>query len=99
MTKPIAFVLMQNPTTLNPQALVDVLRQRHPERSWDEEPADAKNSERAAPAFIRCGECLVSLMSIDAPIPQQDDLWTRAAIIWPEAREEADRHRAHIIVA
>jgi hypothetical protein len=38
-------------------------------------------------------------MPIDVPIPEQEDLWARAATIWPAAREEADRHRAHIIVA
>jgi hypothetical protein len=99
MTKPVAFVLMQNPAALNPQALVDVLRQRHPEQSWYEEPADAKEPEKPSPASIRCGECLVFLMPIDGPIPEHDDLWTRAAMIWPEAREEGSRHHAHIIIA
>jgi hypothetical protein len=96
--QPIAFVLLQNPATLNPLALVDVLRQRHPERAWDE-PGDTKNPENPVNAFIRCGERLVVLMVVEAPVPKQEDLWSRAAFIWPAAQEAAGRHRAHIVVS
>jgi hypothetical protein len=95
MTQPIAFVLLQNPVTPNLEALVAVLRQRHPEQSWDLPVKDTATQNN----FILCGKQFVVVMAVDAPVPNDDNLWARSALTWPAAREAANRHRAHFVVS
>jgi hypothetical protein len=74
------------------------MRQRHPDLSWDlaEDSAAAKPNDAL---LLRCGEHLVTVVSVPAPVPHDKDLWERASLLWPEGREVAARHRAHLIVS
>lgn len=51
--------------------------------------------------LIRCGNELVAVMNISAPLPgdADEEVWARAAMTWPQASSVAKNHRAHIIVA
>lgn len=49
--------------------------------------------------LIRCGNELVAVMSMPAPIPDDEGLWARAATTWPESKAVALRHRGHVIVS
>jgi hypothetical protein len=96
MTQPIAFVLLQEPAAPNLPALLDAMRQRHPDLVWTPGSAGPK---RPRSPFILCGKRIVVLMPVDAPLQTDADMWARAATAWPEAREAAQRHRAHVIVS
>lgn len=54
---------------------------------------------RANSPLIRCGNELVAVMSMPAPIPDDQGLWARAATTWPESKAVAARHRGHMIVS
>jgi hypothetical protein len=96
MTQPIAFVLLRSPGPPDLLALVDTLRQRHPELSWN---TDSAIANRPRCPFILCGSRIVVLLALDAPFPIDDGVWARAATTWPEAHGAAARHRAHVIVS
>jgi Domain of unknown function (DUF4261) len=98
MSQPIAFILLQNPVKPNVHALVETMRQRHPDLPWDSttDPTDPKAGDFP---FVRCGRHFIVLMSVAAPLPNDENLWSRAATVWPEARETARRHRAHLVVS
>jgi hypothetical protein len=96
MTLPIAFVLLQEPAAPDLSALLEAMRQRHPERSWTE---GSPGPSRPRSPFILCGKRIVVLMPVQAPLPDDEEMWARAATAWPEAREVAARHRAHVIVS
>jgi hypothetical protein len=99
MSYPVAFVLLEGPVTLNESALVEALRQRHPDARWD----IADNVAQAGvdrPIIIRGGDSLVVVIPMPAPLPRdRNRLWKRASRIWPEAPEIAGRHRAHLVVS
>jgi uncharacterized protein DUF4261 len=98
MSHPVAFVLLEGPVAVNESALVEALRQRHPDLDWDV----AGNSAIAKPeggGLIRCGSHLATVMSKPAPLPYDEILWTRASNLWPNARDAAGRHRAHLVVS
>lgn len=102
MSNPLTLVLLEDPATPDMFAVVQALRARHPELS-------AEVIERTSPAgthqgpadtpLIRCGGQFVAVMSMPAPIPEDANLWSRAATAWPEGRTIAERHRGHLIVA
>jgi hypothetical protein len=96
MSNPIAFVLLENPATPNAQALVDAMRQRHPDLAWNIAAGAANPTESS---LIRCGNQLLAVMSVPAPLPRDEGLWKRAAMLWPEGSEAAGRHSAHLIVS
>jgi hypothetical protein len=95
MTQPIAYVLLQNPVALNPQALFDTLRQRHPEQAWQVDPDSANPNG----SVVRCGGYVVALTRIDAAMPPDDALWERAKVLWRDGRQAVARHRAHFTVS
>jgi hypothetical protein len=98
MSHPVAYVLLERPVTLSETALVETLRQRHPEVRWDV--AGLVPKARADDAIIiRCGDHLLVVMSMPAPLPYDENLWKRASRIWPEAPQAAERHKAHLIVS
>jgi hypothetical protein len=96
MRNPIAFVLLENAVTPNTRELVDAMRQRHPNLAWDVAGGAATPNDSP---LIRCGKQIVAIMSIRSPLPHDEGLWTRAAMLWPEGRQLAGRHRAHLIVS
>lgn len=96
MTRPIAFVLLQEPALPDLSALLDVMRQRHPELSWA--PGLPGPNWPRSP-FILCDKRIVIVMPVEAPLPGDEEMWARAATTWPEAREVAARQRAHVIVS
>jgi hypothetical protein len=98
MSHPFAFVLLAAPVPLNESTLVETLQQRHPERSWAAS-GHAARTNADDPVTIRCGDHLIVVMSMPAPIPHDENLWKRASRIWPQAPEVAGRHRAHLIVS
>jgi Domain of unknown function (DUF4261) len=97
MSNPIAFVLLDHPVTPEPRALVETMRQRHPDLPWDVA-GDSATAKPNDALLLRCGGHLVTVMSIPAPVPHDKDLWERASLLWREGREVAGRHRAHLIV-
>jgi hypothetical protein len=98
----LAFVLLEDPVTPNMVAVVEALRTRHPELAaevvTDISPAGARQNPASSP-LIRCGDQLVVVMSMPAPIPQNAGLWSRAATAWPDGKAVAARHRGHLIVS
>jgi hypothetical protein len=98
MTAPIAFVLLEAVCSLDENAVVDTLRQRHPDMRW-EVAAGSKRSKPDDPLAIRGGDHLFSVMMMPAPLPYDEFVWKRAAIVWPEAASAGERHQAHLVVA
>ena len=97
MPPPIAFVLLHEPAVPDLPALLEALRQRHPDLSWT---AGTPGPNRPRSAFILCGKRIVILMQAEARLAAPDDeMWARAATAWPEAHEAAALHRAHVIVS
>jgi hypothetical protein len=102
MTRPINLVLLDKPVALDMQAVAQAARDRYPDM-----PIDVISSEPQGPGskespLLRCDDEFVVVMNMPAPAPRQpgiDGVWTRAALVWPQAIEARDRHRAHIIVA
>jgi hypothetical protein len=97
MSNPIAFVLLDRPFRLDVRPLVEILRQRHADLRWDVT-ATAATAKDVDPPFIRCGDHLVTILSMPAPLPYDENLWKRASKTWPEAPHIAARHSGHLIV-
>ncbi|AWM08805.1 DUF4261 domain-containing protein [Bradyrhizobium symbiodeficiens] len=95
----LAFVLLENPVTPDMSAVAEVLHARHPELATESMDDGRVQQARASSPLIRCGNELVAVMAMPAPIPDDDGLWARAATTWPESKAVAARHRGHLIVS
>ncbi|WP_271671790.1 DUF4261 domain-containing protein [Bradyrhizobium sp. CCBAU 51627] len=81
-------------------ALAEALRTRHPELAAEMEADAAAIRQRSAGgSVLHCGDQLIAVMSMPAPIPQDPGLWSRTTMAWPEANTVAARHRGHLIVS
>lgn len=89
MSQPIASVLLRSATPLDLPRLIDVLRRRHPDRSW----------QAGTASSIQCGDHIIALALVDAPKPKDDALWERAGLLWRDGRQLVDRHNAHVVVS
>jgi hypothetical protein len=98
MSNPIAFLLTPALHKPDLSALIDHLKQRHPDVPIETnlDSADAHSTEQT---LFRWSGHLFVIATIDAPIPNDDALWSRAASLWPDPKASADRHRAHLIVS
>lgn len=95
----LALVLLDNPVTPDMSAVAKILRSRHPDLAAEPVGDDGVQQAEANSPLIRCGNELVAVMSMPAPIPEDTGLWARAATTWPESRAVAARHRGHLIVS
>ncbi|WP_018319204.1 DUF4261 domain-containing protein [Bradyrhizobium sp. WSM2793] len=95
----LALVLLDNPVTPDMSAVAEVLHARHPELATETMDDGRAPQARANSPLIRCGNELVAVMSMPAPIPDDQGLWARAATTWPESKAMAARHRGHMIVS
>jgi hypothetical protein len=95
MSQPNAVVLLERPFPLDLQYLIEKLAECYPALPCEVVGAPSTGGSPS----IRCGGRSVILTSVDAPIPNDDALWQRTALIWPDARQAAARHRAHLIVS
>jgi hypothetical protein len=93
----LALVLLESPVTPDMVALSQAIRVRHPELPVEVE--EGEERARQGSPLIRCGNELVAVMSMPAPIPEDPGLWSRASTIWPQAKAVAARHRGHLIVS
>lgn len=93
----LALVLLESPATPDMVALAEAIRARHPELPMEVE--GGEEGARQGSPLIRCGNELVAVMSMPAPIPDDPGLWSRASTIWPQAKAVAARHRGHLIVS
>ena len=94
----LAMVLLETPATPDMIALAEAIRARHPELPMEVEGGGESGARQDSP-LIRCGNELVAVMSMPAPIPDDPGLWSRASTIWPQAKAVAARHRGHLIVS
>jgi Domain of unknown function (DUF4261) len=102
MDRHIAFVTLDQPVTIDMPTIVQAIRSRYPDLPAETIAATVKPSQGAISSpLIRCGDDLVAIMNMPAPLPrdQGDAIWARAAMTWPQAPAVAERHRAHIIVS
>ncbi len=96
----LAFVLLENPANPDMVALAEALRSRHPQLATEVGNGDAAGVRQSSSAsVVRCGEQLITVMSMPTPIPQDPGLWSRSATAWPEAKAVAARHRGHLMVS
>ncbi|PPQ20801.1 hypothetical protein CV770_03320 [Bradyrhizobium sp. AC87j1] len=95
----LALILLDNPVTPDMSAVAEVLHARHPELATETMDDGRAPQARANSPLIRCGNELVAVMSMPAPIPDDQGLWARAATTWPESKAVAARHRGHLIVS
>lgn len=95
----LALVLLDNPATPDMSAVAKALHARHPELATEAIGDGRTQQAQANSPLIRCGNELVAVMSMPAPIPQDQGLWARAATNWPESKAVAVRHRGHLIVS
>jgi hypothetical protein len=97
----LAFVLLESPATPDMVALAAALRTRHPELATeiDDGGAAGVRQSSAGASVIRCGNQLITVMSMPTPIPQDPGPWSRAVTAWPEAKAVAARHRGHLMVS
>lgn len=94
----LSFILLDSPVTPDMSAVAKILRARHPDLMTGPDDPGEQQVQASSP-LIRCGNQLVAVMSMPAPIPDDDGLWARAATIWPEGKAVAARHRGHLIVS
>ncbi|WP_249141378.1 DUF4261 domain-containing protein [Bradyrhizobium liaoningense] len=94
----LAFVLLGRPVTPDMSAVAKILRARHPDLTTGPDGSGEQQVQAGSP-LIRCGNELVAVMSMPAPIPEDRSLWARAATTWPESKAVAARHRGHLIVS
>jgi hypothetical protein len=94
----LAMVLLETPATPDMVALAKAIRERHPELPIE---MDGGGEERVCQdsPIIRCGDELVAVMAMPAPIPEDPGLWSRTSRAWPQAKAIAARHRGHVIVS
>jgi hypothetical protein len=95
----LALVLLDNPAMPDMSAVAKALSVRHPELETEATGNGDVQQAQASSPLIRCGNELVAVMSMPAPIPQDPGLWARAAGTWPESKTVAARHRGHLIVS
>ena len=96
----LALVLLETPVTPDMAALAEAVRTRHPQLAMKmDNGASEVRQGSAGGAVLRCGDQLIAVMSMPAPIPQDPGLWSRATMVWPEANTVAARHRGHLIVS
>lgn len=97
----LTLVLLESPATPDMVALAAALRTRHPELAtqMDDGGAAGVRQGSAGASVIRCGDQLITVMSMPTPIPHDPGLWSRATTAWPEASDVAARHRGHLIVS
>lgn len=98
MTRPIAFVLLKRPSLPKTDALVASLRRRHSELRWDGGDG-ATDPQNGSAIFIRAGDHLLVVALIDAPLPDNAEMWRRASWLWPGAPRAVSHHRAHLMVS
>lgn len=96
----LALVLLERPVTPDMVALAKAVRTRHPELApkMDGDASEVRQGS-AGGSVLRCGDQLIAVMSMPAPIPQDPGLWSRSTTAWPEANTVAARHRGHLIVS
>lgn len=95
----LSLVLLDNPVTPDMSAVAKVLHARHPELATEAMNDGRTQQAQANSPLIRCGKELVAVMSMPAPVPDDQGLWARAATTWPESKAVAARHRGHLIVS
>lgn len=81
----LALVLLESPATPDMAALTHAIRERHPELPMEVDGGGEGDVRRGSP-LIRCGNELVAVMSMPAPIPEDTGLWSRASTIWRRPR-------------
>ncbi|AMA59374.1 DUF4261 domain-containing protein [Bradyrhizobium sp. CCGE-LA001] len=94
----LGFVLLDSPVTPDMSAVANILRARHPDLMTGPDDPGEQHVQASSP-LIRCGNQLVAVMSMPAPLPDDTGLWSRAATNWPESKAVAVRHRGHLIVS
>jgi hypothetical protein len=98
MSHPAAFLLAPKACKPDLSALIEHLRRRHPDvpvaTSFDAEAAHS-----AEPILFHWSGCQFFLAAIDAPIPNDEEMWWRAASFWDDPKASRDRHNAHLIVS
>lgn len=98
----LALVLLEKPATPDMMLVVKALRARHPGLATEvvdgRGAADIRQPSANSP-LIRCGDEMVAVMSMPAPIPRDPGLWSRAVTTWPEGKTVAAGHRGHLIVS
>ncbi|MDE2377384.1 DUF4261 domain-containing protein [Bradyrhizobium sp.] len=97
MSNPLALVLLEKPVTPDMSAVTRALHARHPELRT--EFGGREDQSPAGSPLIRCGDHLVAVMSMPAPIPEDAGLWSRTTTTWPDGKMVAARHRGHLIVS
>lgn len=98
MTKPVAFVLIEDASIPDKDALIEKLRLRHPGLRWESSAVTASTEAKGA-MFIRAGDHLMAVLLVPAPVPFDQQLWQRASWVWPDALQAVGRHHAHLIVS
>ncbi|WP_311972287.1 DUF4261 domain-containing protein [Bradyrhizobium campsiandrae] len=96
----LALVLLERPVTPDMVALAEAVRRRHPELATEIDVGASDVGQGSdGGSVLRCGDQLIVVMSMPAPIPQDPGLWSRATTAWPEANTVAARHRGHLLVS
>ncbi|EJN15808.1 hypothetical protein PMI42_00573 [Bradyrhizobium sp. YR681] len=94
----LALVLLESAATPDMVALTEAIRKRHPQLPVGLDETGEDGARRDSP-LIHCGNELVAVMAMPAPIPDDPGLWSRASRAWPEGKAIAERHRGHLIVS
>jgi hypothetical protein len=96
---PIAFILLDRAVEPDMSSVVEALRTRHPQLRTGLAAAPSGVGAKARSHLLQCGDGAIAVMSMPAPIPEDQGLWARSATSWPEAAAIAARHQAHVIVS
>jgi hypothetical protein len=96
---PTAFVLLDRSVEPDLASVAEALRTRHPGLQVEPVTDPSKPDTNARSHLLQCGDAMIAVMMMPAPIPQDEGLWARAATAWPQAAAVAARHRAHVIVS
>jgi hypothetical protein len=95
MSNPAAFVLLDQPSKIDPTRLREALTARHPDLKimvTEDGPATA--------VVVTVPGSVVAVMARDAPLPDGwQEVAAQSAMQWPEAEATCAKHRAHFLVS
>jgi hypothetical protein len=96
MEGPVSFVVFDRAVVPDMRAVIEAIRTRHRDASVQLSTGAGRD---ARTSIIHCNGLLVVVITVAAPLPQDDAIVRRSAATWPEAKTLFERQRTHLIVS
>jgi hypothetical protein len=102
MDRQIAAVLLDQPISVDMQAIARAIKARYPALPVEVVSVPEQNAQGPAQSpLIRLGGDNIAVMNVPSPLSRdpREEVWVRAATTWQQAPSVVAGHRAHILVA